>query len=207
MSDGTAPGGTRLLSREGMARMQEPIVPASGGNEWGLSWGVRQHAGVRVVMHGGATAGQLSAFMMVPDRKFAITVLTNADRGAALHQEITTWALEYFLELHELEPQVLSLSPAELEVYAGRYIGAGSTSDVELRLDGGQLLASLMLKGGFPTKDSPPPPVPPPAHIGFVGPDRWIVLDGLAKGQRGEFLRDQDGRIAWLRWSRIRSRQ
>jgi hypothetical protein len=44
-------------------------------------------------------------------------------------------------------------------------------------------------------------------RAGFTAADRWMVIDGLSKGAKGEFLRGPDGRIAWLRWSRIRAKQ
>ena len=36
--------------------------------------------------------------------------------------------------------------------------------------------------------------------LGFVEPDRAIVLDGFQKGARGTFIRDGAGAIEWLRW-------
>jgi hypothetical protein len=190
-----------------MALMQSPVVEASGGQEWGLGWGLRDFAGARLVFHGGATNGQMAAFVMVPARAFAITVLTNADRGAALHSELTRWAIGHYLGLDEPAPTILARPAEELAAYCGRYVGAGSTSDLEVTAADGALVVQILLKGGFPAKDSPPPPAPPPARIGFVDQDRWIVLDGPTKGGRGEFLRGPDGQIAWLRWSRIRARE
>lgn len=207
MGDGTAPDGGRLLSSESMAFMQSPLVQASGGQQWGLTWGLREFGGARLVFHGGASSGQMSAFLMVPARGFAMTVLTNADHGAALHAEVTAWALRHYLGLHEPEPPLVSLAVQDLAAYAGRYAGAGSTSDIDVTTADGQLVMRLLLKGGFPAKNTPPPPAPPPMRAGFIAPDRFIVLDGPAKGAKGEFLRHPDGSIAWLRWSRIRARQ
>lgn len=65
----------------------------------------------------------------------------------------------------------------------------------------------VILKGGFPTKESPPPPAPPPMWVALFAEDRLVVLDGPMKGSRGEFLRRPDGSIAWFRLSRIRARQ
>jgi CubicO group peptidase (beta-lactamase class C family) len=207
LGDGTAPDGTRLLSAKTMALMQSPLVEASGGQQWGLSWGVRNVGGARVVFHGGATTGQAAAFLMVPERRFAIAVLTNADQGGTLHAGITAWALGRYLGLEEPEPAMLTLPAQELAPYLGRYAGGGSTSDIDVSAGDGHLILRHHLKGGFPAKDVPPPPAPPPMRAGFTAADRWVVLDGPAKGAKGEFLRGPDGRIAWLRWSRIRARQ
>lgn len=207
MGDGTAPDGTRLLAPESVALMQTPLVEGSGGNHWGLTWGLRKIGDTRLVFHGGATSGQLSAFMMVPQRRFAITLLTNADRGATLHNEVVKWALEEYLGLVEPETQRLEIPEAALASYAGRYVGAGSTSDLELIVRDGGITMQVHIKGGFPDKDSPPPPTPPPMRLAFLDTDRILVLDDPMKGGRGEFLRNTDGSIAWLRLSRIRARQ
>ena len=88
----------------------------------GVSWLLSKTGGVRTVAHGGATNGQMSAFLMVPERRFAITVLTNANRGRELHNALVSWSLNHFLGLKDPEPTVQSPSPVELAAYAGRYI-------------------------------------------------------------------------------------
>src|SRR5262249_44546777 len=80
LGDGTAHDGARLLSPDSMRLMQSPQGP--GGNDVdavGITWMLRNYAGVRIVRHGGGTLGQLSAFQLVPERDFALTILTNAD--------------------------------------------------------------------------------------------------------------------------------
>jgi hypothetical protein len=72
-------------------------------------------------------------------------------------------------------------------------------TDVELSVDGNQLIAQLRYKGGFPIKNTPAPPSPPPFAIALYEQDHVFVPDGLMKGMRGEFLRGPDGEIAWLR--------
>ena len=70
---------------------------------------------------GGATNGQLSAFQLVPERDFAITILTNSSNGSQLHHEILNWALERYLGLRQIEPEPLELSETELAEYTGDY--------------------------------------------------------------------------------------
>jgi len=85
LGDGTATDGTRLLSRETLDLMKQPTVHMVGsaiGDHVGISWLMEDVDGVRLVGHGGSTIGQQSAFQMVPERNFGITVLTNADAGS-----------------------------------------------------------------------------------------------------------------------------
>jgi hypothetical protein len=62
-------------------------------------------------------------------------------------------------------------------------------------------------KGGFPTTDSPPGPTPKPFRIGLIDTDRIAMVEPAFKDIQGEFIRNPDGAIAWLRWgSRIHRR-
>jgi CubicO group peptidase (beta-lactamase class C family) len=140
LGDGTAADGTRLLAEEALTRMRTPLVPGGMGvdERVGLTWmltdlrGTDGTPGARRVRHGGATYGQLSALVLVPERGFALALLTNANRGGQLHAEVAGWALGHYLGLAAPEPERLDLSPAELASYAGRYTGALVTADVEL---------------------------------------------------------------------------
>ncbi|MGC9335719.1 MAG: hypothetical protein ACP5JJ_16350, partial [Anaerolineae bacterium] len=86
------------------------------------------------------------------------------------------------------------------------YDSAGAVFELYLRE--GQLVLQETPKGGFPTPDSPPGEAPPPVRVAVYAPDRIIVLDEPMKDARGEFLRNEDGSITWLRLGdRIRARQ
>jgi CubicO group peptidase (beta-lactamase class C family) len=204
LGNGAAPDGTRLLSPDAMEQMQASQVQAELGGAWGLGWGIGQVGGARTVRHGGATNGQLSAFLMVPERRFAVTVLTNADIGNLLHDEIVRDALSAYLGLENPEPLPVALEPATLAEYAGAYTGA--LQDIELRVAGGALVAHVTFKGGFPRQDSPPRPAPAPMPAAVIGPDRFAITSGQMKGRQGEFLRDAGGAIVWLRSSRLHRR-
>lgn len=197
MGDGTAADGARLLTPRSMALMQSPQAAAGGEiDEVGVTWLLRSVGETRIVGHTGSTNGQESAFVMVPARRFAITVLTNANRGSALHHEITAWALRHYLAASEPEPVLLSLPTEALAGYCGRY--SAPLWDIDVRASDGELVLQITRKGGFPTKDSPPPPSPPPVRVGIYGQDRLVVLDEPLKGERGEFRRRPDGSIGWL---------
>jgi len=197
LGDGVAESGERLLTSESMALMQSELAEASSGlKAVGVSWLLGEVSGVKTVAHGGATNGQMSAFLFVPERDFAVTVLTNADRGRALHGRVVKWALENIASLHAAEPTHLTLSASELAAYAGHYSAA--LSDLDVTATKGGLVLQSIPKGGFPKKDSPPAPTPPPAPAVFTAPDRLIITDGPSAGSRAEFLRGNGGEIAWL---------
>lgn len=199
LGDGLAPDGTRLLTSETLALMQSPHATAGHMAESvGLAWLLRNMQGVDVVEHGGGTNGQTSTLELVPERDFAVAVLTNADRGGELCGEVTDGVFKHLLGLEQLEPRVLDLPPEQLAVYVGQYETRLNTIDLTLKDTG--LVAQVTPKGGFPTKDSPPWPASPPTRVAFFAEDRILALDPPWTGSRAEFLRHADGRIAWLRW-------
>ncbi len=201
MSDG-AP----ILSRETMRLMQSPQKPAALDEQVGLAWFMYDAEGIRIIRHGGATHGQLSAFLFAPEKKFALTVLTNANRGSELHREITQAALEKFLGVREPERTFLPMTAAQLEPFVGKY--TSSLADTDLYIQNAELVLQSRPKGGFPAKDSPPGPTPPPSRLGFTRADRVVALDGWSKDVQGEFLRDASGKIVWFRFGgRVRAKE
>ena len=197
LGDGATPDGARLLSAATMQAMQTPLLPMDGFGGWrGITWAIRDIGGVTTVAHGGATNGQMSAFLLAPSRRFAVTVLTNADTGGQLHLEVVKEALRLFLGIDEPPPSHQTLSEAQLAEYVGRYESA--LADVEISAQDGHLMLQSIPNGGFPYPDSPPGPTPPAVRATFVGPDHILVLDPPSKDAHAEFQRDPEGRVAWL---------
>jgi hypothetical protein len=133
---------------------------------------------------------------MVPDRDFALTVLTNGETGPALTAELFAddWALSRFAGLHNLPAVPRELSAAELAPYAGTFTaeqigpdGATAAVAVELVPDAGQL--SMRLDGAEL------------ARLAFYRRDYALVFDpdGAPAHIRVSFLRG-DGEVRWLRY-------
>ncbi|HEX5506361.1 MAG TPA: serine hydrolase domain-containing protein [Thermomicrobiales bacterium] len=206
-TDGVAPDGARLLSPESTALMRAPQVAIDRqGSFVGLTWMLRKIGDVRFITHSGGTNGQITLFLVVPERRFALIVLTNANRGGEVTEAVTKWAVREYLGAEEPEPAPLAATAAQLSAYTGRYRAA--MSELELTLRDGELIVQMTPLGGFPKKDSPPGPTPPPTRAALYAEDAIIALDPPLKGARGEFLRDDAGNIAWLRLGgRIARRQ
>jgi CubicO group peptidase (beta-lactamase class C family) len=206
MGDGTAPDGARLLSQESLALMQTPLYPASGAEWIGLNWFITTVNGERIIRHGGGTNGQAAELKMVPAEKFAIAVLANSDTGPGLCGEISKAALKQFLGIALPEAVPLDLPEERLIPYIGRYDAPAIACEVTLR-DGG-LVLQVTYKGSSDEPDMPPPQSPPPLRVAIYDDDKIVVLDDPMKDARGEYLRNSDGRIAWLRFRlRVLARQ
>jgi CubicO group peptidase (beta-lactamase class C family) len=194
--------GGRLLSSRSMRLMQSH--PGPGGtllvelDGMGITWMLRPTAeGPRVVQHGGDWAGQHSGFLMVPERDFAITVLTNSDTGPYLIGDLFAddWALSRFAGLHNLPATPRSLPDDELAGYAGRYVLQ------QIGTDGQTVSAAINL-------------VPDAGRLSVRTDDGaeggWLVFyrrdyvleqspDGTFGVTRDSFVRDADGSVGWLR--------
>jgi CubicO group peptidase (beta-lactamase class C family) len=197
LGDGTAANGERLLSPQALADMREAQVELTDTEAMGISWMLRDVEGRATIGHGGSTNGQTALLTMVPDAGFAVVVLTNHMLGSQLLQDVTKRALRDYVGIDDPDATPLERSPDELEEYVGHY--SATLADYDLRLEDGKLVAHVTPKGGFPKRDSPPLPAPPPAPLAFYGDDLVFVPAGRFKGARGRFLRDEAGRIAWLR--------
>lgn len=190
--------GRMHLEDDSLASMREPVLETQPGEHMGLGWFVKDRDGVGVAEHGGTTNGQCAWLTLAPAHGFAIAALANHAHGHALIRRVLERAFEEVLGIAPWSPADVELAPARLAEYAGMY--ETPLNGTELRLEDGRLILVLHPKGGFPKPDSPPRPAPPPAAVRFHGDDRFYVVDGVLEGQRGQFVRDEDGTIAWLRF-------
>jgi CubicO group peptidase (beta-lactamase class C family) len=201
------PGESPLLSAESRAQMQTPQASAIGDYEHvGLTWFMRNLGGVRALRHSGGTNGQIADLWLVPSRGFALAILTNASNGGLLTRPLFLQAIGDYLGLDDPDPAPVAVPAERLRGVAGRYVGVLADGVVELA-DGGLVLHGIP-KGGFPRRDSPPAPTPPPTPIAFYDDTCVVATEGPLKSSRGEFGGWEGGRPRWFRFGgRARLRQ
>lgn len=199
LTDGRTATGEQLLPAELVRSMRSPTVEMPGnalGDAVGISWLLRRRGDVMLVQHGGTTIGQHSAFVMVPERDFAVIVLTNCGpNGEQLNTELVDWALEAYVGVVEPEPQLRAVDAAELAAYTGDFDAIALSA--QLTAAGGRLMLQLSVKPEVlaETGDLDLYQEPIPLALVTDGPDQYVVTDGAMKGMRGYFTRDGDGRI------------
>ena len=188
VGDGSV-AGTAVLQPATMTMMQTPMGPggtlgATVLDGAGVNWLLSTRNGVRVVAHGGSTYGQQSSFMLVPERGFGVTVLTNSDSGAVLAEEVANWALDRFLGLPEVVPTGTPVPAAAQSDYAGTYDGG---NDIQLVVEPAASGLTLSVLGQS-------------LDLQLVAEDRVVtVLQGSP--QLIDFVRDDAGQVSWLRLS------
>lgn len=190
LSDGE--GVLTRASLDEMQRVQAPAAPIFGSV--GLTWGIDDTTGIRLVHHGGGTNGQVSRLVLAPDAGTVLAVVTNHQRGGEVIDAAQALVVEA-LGGRSAEHVEVVVDPSE---YLGTY--RSPLLDAELLETESGLQLVLTSRGGFPTEDAPPMPSPPPVPVAFSERDRIFVPDGPAGGTEAEFLRGEDGRIAWFRF-------
>ena len=193
MGDGTGKDGKRVLRRETLELMQTPTakLPIALGDSVGISWLMRRVGPILLVGHGGTTEGQLSAFQMVPARGFAVAINTNAGNGGQLHREILHWVLKEYLDVVEPEDEPLELPADQLEEYAGRFDSDSALYtirpvDGHLEVEGKPTPAVLKI---LKQMGREAPKKQPPIKFAILPDDRFVVIEGPAKGMKGEYQR------------------
>ena len=93
LGDGTGKDGQRVLTRASLDVMQRARVPKRGtDDEMGIGWHLRRLNGVMTAAHGG-TLGHILLVALVPERNFAMAILTNHADGWRLIQDVEREAL------------------------------------------------------------------------------------------------------------------
>jgi len=190
--------GKKVLSPSLIRELSTPYTPVPSGYDngsYGYGLYLYEHRGVKVVGHAGGLEGFTCQFLMVPEHRFAVIVLTNT-YGSEL-PETTEKAMELFLppsaetladEPDDTEKNAsIPINDEELAAYEGSYF---NTPDLSLELVGkdGQLFLKL---GEFE------------APVKKVGEQRFATYHPLTQ-QPVEFVLvpGEDGKPAYLHMAR-----
>jgi CubicO group peptidase (beta-lactamase class C family) len=176
-------------------RVQQADAGPRGG--MGITWFIRKVGDIRMYAHGGATNGQQAYFFFIPQKEFALAILTNSDDGGIITSGITNYAIKLYFGAKPKLPKPIQKPAGELKEYVGRYqIG---TECFDLKVKGGHLIYHHIPLGGFPTPDTPPGPAMPRMRFSFCDEDKVIGLDEPYKDALGDFLRDGKGKLQFFR--------
>jgi hypothetical protein len=143
--------------------------------------------------------GQLSEFVMVPERGFAVATLTNCSPdGALFNDELLKWALEAYLGVIDRDPEPVTLGEDALAAYTGRFETIAVWLDIVI--EEGHLVLNPEVKPDYLKKliaagEDEPEPEPIPLGLLPGEGDRYIVIDGPAKGMKGYFVRGESGGV------------
>ncbi|MEU2102806.1 serine hydrolase domain-containing protein [Nocardia sp. NPDC019255] len=204
LGDGRTEGGERVLPTELLHRMRERTVELRGstlGDAFGLCWFLREVDGVATIGHGGSGNGQFADLLIVPERDFAVAVMSNAgpDAGLAFNRTVVRWVLEHYLGVVERDPEPLPHDVARAGEIVGRY--ENEMMRLTLDTDGAGLTIECAIKPEIRAAATTElPPDLPPATLGLLpgAGDEYIVTEGGLRGQRGFFTRDESAAVSGI---------
>ena len=203
LGNGISQSGERILSKASLELMRTTQLHKQGtDDDIGIAWHLRNVGNLRVAAHGGTLSGHILLLELVPEKNFAIGILTNSSNGWRLIQDVEREALKLYHgaafpknyaiahrglveTLPNVEPLATQPDPAP---YVGRYLRPMNAVDV--RIEGGRLIVQEVPNNGNARAVMP---------IAFFGPDRAVITDGNDKGQGIEFVRDAAGAVRWVR--------
>lgn len=115
-------GETHVLSEESASTMRER-TSASDILDYGfgVGWNITHIDDVAIIGHGGATNGFRATLVTVPERQFALAMLSNGDPGANAMQEIQIWALRHYLDLEASKRLHIDANDDVFDSVTGRY--------------------------------------------------------------------------------------
>lgn len=188
--------GADVLSQDAVRRMQEPTFPMGGGHV-GMAWMLQDVGGTRLVSHGGSTNGQQAELVLVPERNFAFTILTNAMAGIQLISDLSEWILATYLGIEAEPDEPLALSAEELAPYAGSYDGYVWIATMSVEEDYLRMEIDFT-EAGIAEVEAAGMEVPQwqPARVRLLSDDRYLILDGEYAGVKGSFMREGDSIVA-----------
>jgi CubicO group peptidase (beta-lactamase class C family) len=141
--DGGRLDGQQFLSTSSvneMRRTQIRLPRWSQDAEMGVGWMIESFCGERLLKHVGGTVGQVAYLYVLPDRPFAVALLTNSFGGPALWSDLGRWLFTELTGVWEAgKPQPPESPP---EINPERYIGCyrRRDTDTEIQVRGGSLV-------------------------------------------------------------------
>jgi CubicO group peptidase (beta-lactamase class C family) len=208
MGDGTWRG-RRVLSQSALGAMQTPQAraanyPAAGFAEWGgLGWAIRFLTGegggdggdkVKIIEHGGSLSGFQTRLTIVPERRFAIAILTNSGRGSVLAGRVADWALDHVLGLRVSNPVTISLPENALTRFVGTYRYEDEEVSLTVANGGLKLVVKEIDLASNHEQTYPPDLLRPISARAFV-----VVTHDENEGSQADFIEGDAGGIRFLR--------
>lgn len=180
MQGGLAPNGNRLLSQNSIDQMQQvqleqPPLPGDASNRMGLGCAISDWSGHRVITMNGSAIGQMSSLRLLPERHFAVAVLTNSTTGRLLTDRVQRWLFES-IGVKPAAPAQLPETPAKLDI--GNYVGTYTCFDGSVIIeasDGKLFVRYIDASAPSASEDWAPLPLVPMSETVFIQQDPYVL--------------------------------
>jgi CubicO group peptidase (beta-lactamase class C family) len=193
MQDGELDG-NRVLSADSAQAMRTEQTVSAYPRRWGLGWSLHTIGGLRLADHGGATNGFMARLTTVPEKQFALAILTNGDKGSAAHGKIGDAILEQFLGIKDAEAPRTTLDDATLAKYARTY--RHDLADLTFSVEDGGFRVDRIARNPFNGVQTPREPF----RLVPVNDKLFVVPDGEFAGAYAEMIHGDNGNLCFLRF-------
>jgi CubicO group peptidase (beta-lactamase class C family) len=195
LNGGVTRNDQRLLSEKTVRAMWEPRIAAANFAEaYGVGWETWTLDGERLVGHGGSTNGFNARLTLIPERHYAIAILTNSGRGLSMYREVIAERIAERFNLRAPEPPLVKMTQADLRRFAGVY--HQPDGQVRLRATRHGLRREMAFRDVLTEKAS----VYPAEELRPIGAREFVVVTpGENEGSRIDFLLDEHGEPRFLR--------
>jgi CubicO group peptidase (beta-lactamase class C family) len=193
MQDGELDG-VRVISAESARAMRTKQTVGDYPRHWGLGWSLREVNGVTMAEHGGGTNGFMTRLTTVPERKFAVAVFTNGDKGSAAHGKIGDVILEQLLGIKSDPPAQVTLDDAALGRFARTY--RHNLADLILSVEDGGYHVKRVARNPFSGEETPRDPF----RLVPISERIFVVDGGELDGAYAEVILNGDGSPRFLRF-------
>jgi CubicO group peptidase (beta-lactamase class C family) len=185
--------GVRILKPETAREMRELHTEADFTRRWGLGWSLREINGVRAVEHTGATNGFMGRLCVIPERNFALAIVTNGETGGSVHSAIYGHILRQVVGFRRNTPSPMALTREQLARFEGHFFTG--LADILIELDGHGLVMHRMNIDPFTREITERPP----ARLSPVSETIFAIEEGPLSGGFGEIILNPDGSVRFLR--------
>ncbi len=183
-------GDVRILEPETARMMRELQTEADFTRRWGLGWSLREIDGVRAVEHTGATNGFMGRLCVIPERKFALAIVTNGENGGSVHSAIYGHILQQVAGFRRTPPAPVALTREQLVRFEGHFFTG--LADILIELDGSGLVMHRMNIDPFTREITERPP----ARLSPISETIFAIEEGPLSGGFGELILNPDGSVA-----------
>jgi CubicO group peptidase (beta-lactamase class C family) len=187
----------RILEAGTVEQMLKPSAYLTEKLAWGLGWGIELGYKYPILFHTGSSPHGFSTLLvMLPEKHFALAVLTNSSSGFRLRDLLKKTLLRDLFDIDISDPTNIPQAPAQVQEYLGTY--AFGVFHLTLELIAGCLTIVVhWLRPGENGQENRILILEPRA-VDCIGSDRFKVRDPNMAFPHIDFIRDADGQITGL---------
>jgi CubicO group peptidase (beta-lactamase class C family) len=187
-------GDQRVISEESARAMRTVQTRSDYTHDRGLAWVIHPIGNLEAVEHAGATNGFMARMVLIPEKNYAIVVLTNGEHGSPVHGAVIAKAIEERFGTKDPARARATLDTVALAAFTGTY--AHKLADSIITVDADGLVMKRVGHNPFTGESKGQGDY----RLSPLSETVFVVEDGALEGSIGELLLNHDGTVRFLRF-------